>query len=47
MEINIKSFMSALRLGGMNRCNSDARFVLSLGENLVSVLTRGLFVLKF
>jgi hypothetical protein len=35
MEINVESFMSPLGLGGMNRCNSEARFILSLGEKLV------------
>jgi hypothetical protein len=47
MEISVASFMPLLGLGGMNRCNSEARFVLSLGENLVRVLTRGLFALNF
>jgi len=38
--------MFPLELDGMSRCNSAARFVLSSGENLVWVLSRGLFALN-
>jgi hypothetical protein len=34
--------MSPLAVGGMNRYNSEARFSLSIKENLVSGLIRGL-----